>query len=569
MRVPSGVRKARFPAHPIHESIVVETTMTQSRTRRRLAIVFFALISAVPAAGGAQSVSALFDKMSGAEAKRSKGVSDYAMDITMMGHDSTLYYERVSIPRANARPIETFRLVTFNEMQSRQQAGQGMPPDAWQAYSDGLRQGGSAMDSEIDREMKEAGFPPGLLDGMGAGASEEPWASPNPGTMMNSMADFASAAGGASAKGKVEADADKAAMAQSMSLFRKRAKIVGKETIGKTRAIHARAEDLNLVDEVDGEEITIHTMNLWIDAVKYVPVKVRIDGTVTQKRKSRAFFIERLDQDYRTVPGSQLYMPYRNVMRMGGVLGPKEQKEMEDARKKLADFDAQLAAMPPEERARVEGMMGSQMEMMRKMVDGGAMEIETTVRAIRINTGLAGAFPQTAHSRRAAPGVPAAPPTSADFVVQSIQRDLTALGYDPGSTDGDLNTATVIAISKFQAENGLEVTGEATPQLAGILAAKRDSAATTKGSAKSPEDAQAACLQQKIDAAKKKKRAFGKVMKAAANTATRYGGANVSNEVEKASREAYRVDATAKDVDEVAKELGISSDDVEACRNAK
>ena len=52
-------------------------------------------------------------------------------------------------------------------------------------------------------------------------------------------------------------------------------------------------------------------------------------------------------------------------------------------------------------------------------------------------------------------------------------------------------------------------------------------------------------------------------------SATRYGGAKVSNEVEKASREAYRVDATAKDVDEVAKELGISSDDVEACRNAK
>ena len=276
-------------------------TVARNRTiQRRLAFVFFTLISAVPAAGGAQSASALFDKMSDADAKRSKGVSDYAMDITMVGHDSTLYYERVSIPRANARPIETFRLVTFNEMQSRQQAGQGMPPDAWQAYSDGLRQSGSAMDSEMDRERKEAGFPPGLLDGMGAGASEEPWASPNPGTMMNSMADFASAAGGASAKGKVEADADKAAMAQSMSLFRKRAKIVGKETIGKTRAIHARAEDLNLVDEVDGEEITIHTMNLWIDAVKYVPVKLRIDGTVTQKRKSREFFIERLDLDSKT-----------------------------------------------------------------------------------------------------------------------------------------------------------------------------------------------------------------------------------------------------------------------------
>jgi peptidoglycan hydrolase-like protein with peptidoglycan-binding domain len=539
---------------------------------QRLAVVFFVLISAVPADAGAQSASGLFDKMTGAEAKRAKGVSDYAMDITMMGHDSTLYYERVTIPQTNRRPVETFRLVPFDEMKSRQEAGQGMPPDAWQAYSDALRQSGSAMDSEIDREMSEAGFPPGLLDAMGSGASEEPWASPNPGTMMNSMADFAAAGSGASSKGKDEADAEQAAMAESMSQFRKHAKIVGKETIGKTRTVHTRAENLELVEEVNGEEITIHTVSLWIDAANYVPVKLRIDGTARQKRKSREFFVERLDQDYRTVPDSTLYMPYRNVLRVGGVLGPKEQREMEDARKKLADFEAQLAAMQPEERARVEGMMGSQMDMMRKMVDGGTMEIETTVRAIRVNTGLAGATPQAGRSQpasSAAPTAPTAPPTSADFVVQSIQRDLSTLGYDPGNTDGELSTATVIAISKFQAENGLDVTGEATPQLAGILAAKRDSATAAKGSVKSPEDAQAVCLQEKIDAAKKKKRAFGKVMKAAANTTTRYGGTKVSTEVEKASREAYRVDATAKDVDEVAKELGISSDDVEACRNTK
>ena len=34
---------------------------------------------------------------------------------------------------------------------------------------------------------------------------------------------------------------------------------------------------------------------------------------------------------------------------------------------------------------------------------------------------------------------------------------------------------TVIAISRYQAENGMEVTGEATPQLAGILSAAVDS----------------------------------------------------------------------------------------------
>lgn len=70
-------------------------------------------------------------------------------------------------------------------------------------------------------------------------------------------------------------------------------------------------------------------------------------------------------------------------------------------------------------------------------------------------------------------------PSSADLttddMTQSVQNHLQALGYDPGNTDGDVSTETIIAISQFQAENGMEVTGEVTPQLLGVLGAKVDS----------------------------------------------------------------------------------------------
>lgn len=537
---------------------------------RRLAIAFVALVSATPAAADSNSAEALFDKMQEVDARRAKGVSDYAMDITMMGHDTTLFYERVSIPVPNDEPIETFRLVSFDEMKKRQEAGRGMPPDAWQAYSDGLRQTGSAMSNEMNRGMTEAGLPSGMLDGIGsdpAGPGAEPWASPNPSTMMSSMAGFTEAAGDSSSKGR--GAAEEAAMAESMLLFKKRAKIVGKERIGKRTAVHARARDLNVVEEVDGHELTVNTISLWIDAEKYVPLKMRMEGVVTRGRESQEMFIERMDDDYRTVPGSKLYMPYRNVIRMSGVLGPKERKEMQDARKQLEDLDQQLASMSPEQRAMVQNTVGSQIEMLRKMVDRGDMTVVTTVRAIRVNTGLSGVLPNPPPRQ---PQTSATAPASADLVVQSIQRDLAALGYDPGNTDGEPSTKTAIAISKFQAENGLEVTGEPTPQLAGIVAAKRDaakSASPTSQSAEALEEAQAACLQQKIDAAKKKKRTFGRVMGAAANTVSRYGGAKVSSEVEKASQEAYKVDATTKDVEETAKALGLSKEDVESCRNPK
>jgi carboxyl-terminal processing protease len=53
-----------------------------------------------------------------------------------------------------------------------------------------------------------------------------------------------------------------------------------------------------------------------------------------------------------------------------------------------------------------------------------------------------------------------------------VQRQLKALGYDPGNTDGTESMQTSIAISQFQAENKMQVTGKASPQLAGVLSAR-------------------------------------------------------------------------------------------------
>jgi hypothetical protein len=66
----------------------------------------------------------------------------------------------------------------------------------------------------------------------------------------------------------------------------------------------------------------------------------------------------------------------------------------------------------------------------------------------------------------------AARDTSPVNLTQSVQKNLKALGYDPGNIDGEASVQTSIAISQFQAEKGMAVTGEVTPQLAGILEAE-------------------------------------------------------------------------------------------------
>jgi peptidoglycan hydrolase-like protein with peptidoglycan-binding domain len=62
----------------------------------------------------------------------------------------------------------------------------------------------------------------------------------------------------------------------------------------------------------------------------------------------------------------------------------------------------------------------------------------------------------------------------ADELTKTVQKDLVALGYDPGSIQGDATLQTSAAISKFQTDNGLQATGAVTPQLAETLSAKVD-----------------------------------------------------------------------------------------------
>ena len=168
------------------------------------------------------------------------------------------------------------------------------------------------------------------------------------------------------------------------------------------------------------------------------------------------------------------------------------------------------------------------------------------------------------------------PVALADELTEIIQKDLTAMGYDPGNISGEATMETVIAISKFQAENNLEVTGQPTPQLAGIIKSrsnqKMDGGAnlTRGGDPAALEAARQACIQEKVakaQASQKKKRGFGKLLSAATRTVSRIGGNNALNDISRASRDIYDANATAGDLKAAAKDLGLTEDDLEACRN--
>lgn len=126
-------------------------------------------------------------------------------------------------------------------------------------------------------------------------------------------------------------------------------------------------------------------------------------------------------------------------------MNPEQAAEMEQA---MQDMNEAYANMTPEQKAMMESM---------------GMQVPAAAQA-----GAAG----SAVAATSGPSMSSALTT--DNMTETVQNHLEFLGYDAGNTDGELSTMTIVAISQFQSEMGIEVTGEVTPQLLGMLAAEVD-----------------------------------------------------------------------------------------------
>ena len=324
------------------------------------------------------------------------------------------------------------------------------------------------MKEEMMAQSPELGM---LAQGLAAGnlgGAVDPWV--NPFQMIGLGGAFVLA--GAQALDEAAVDIARGAEVaraeqQARRELMERGQYVGSLNFNGHTALEYLVEGINQVIEVDGGgTFTMVDARMWFDADELVMLKHRIDGIARQDGNDVPFYIETESKDYRNVPGSNLYEPYETVSRMGGMLDEKQMAEMAEAKAQLDEFDKQMAAMPRDQRAMVENMMGGQMDMLRTLVDTGAFESSQKVLEIYVNPDLAALYGANVD---AAAAMGEQQGTGGNLIAR-IQSDLHELGYDPGPVNGELTTPTVIAISQFQSEKGLEVTGEATESLASVLA---------------------------------------------------------------------------------------------------
>ena len=145
----------------------------------------------------------------------------------------------------------------------------------------------------------------------------------------------------------------------------------------------------------------------------------------------------------------------------------------------MQEYQDALDSMSPEDRRRLEEMgLG---DMLGSMAAGGGMPPGGMPSGMTGGIPTAPAAPQAATAADSAVAsasmAAASGRSSAELmgatVEESVSNHLGELGYDLGS-GGSTALYTEIAIAQYQAERGMEVTGVATPQLLGAMAAEVD-----------------------------------------------------------------------------------------------
>ena len=171
----------------------------------------------------------------------------------------------------------------------------------------------------------------------------------------------------------------------SIAAFSESAELVGKEKVDGQDAYHLVAENLDRKRSFgENQEFVLQTINAWIHSDEYVPLRLVMDGTLDTDGTPRPMTIETIERDYRKVPGSNMYEPYEQTMRLTGEMADETKRQMEQARVQLEEFDKQLAEMPESQRQMMMNMMGEQIEMMRKMAAGDGIEIVTKTLSITV-----------------------------------------------------------------------------------------------------------------------------------------------------------------------------------------
>ena len=351
--------------------------------RNNIVVTFFVAIVCVPTAALSEDARSILEAVQQKQLERWEGVESYVVQSSVMGNSSRTHFRRTEVSDESGATHTLFLPDVQSSMSSsRCEGAQTMTAEGLEAYAAASEMMGEASATEIENGLEEAGLPRGLL----AGTGSDPTATFDPRVIMGSNAKFLR--GAAQAQRQQAASDPSADVTDHMAEFADRAKLVGTESIDGRKAYHLRVNDLNQAQEADGREYKMDAVSMWIDSAQYVPLRMKVDGTLTSAGETKPMLIETIQSDYRAIPDSKMYESFKRVMKISGMMDAAQEAQLIEAQAKLVEFEQQMASMPASQRQMMEKMMGPQLEMMRNMAAGGGFQIEVVTDSIVVNPPL-------------------------------------------------------------------------------------------------------------------------------------------------------------------------------------
>jgi len=349
----------------------------------RSSLILISILVASSQMVSGQDAASILETMRQKQIERWEGVKVYMVDQTLAGQRMQVYYKRIEVEDEKGESHPAFIQMTKTELdeQKAEAAGmQTMTPEQLEQAAQAHEMVGDVMATQIENGLEKAGLPRGLL----AATGSKPWNTLNPRVMLGGGAMFLRAAAEAKRRGQSDRIAAAGESLDDMAEFVGQARLVGTEKVDGRSAFHLRAEGLDHVQNVEGQEFRLQSVSMWVDTEHFVPLRFKAEGIAKSGGESRSIAMEKLDSDFRAVPNSGMYEPFEQTMRIGGIMDAKQQKELQDAQEKLAELEKQMEQMPESQRTMIMDRMGPQMEMMKKMASSGGLETEVQVHEIRV-----------------------------------------------------------------------------------------------------------------------------------------------------------------------------------------
>lgn len=308
-------------------------------------------------AGGAPAdVEEIVRRFVETEQKCRGWVNDYTLYLNVEGFVIPQYYEAY-------QGGPECRQVAYTEVAERWGEQANMASPGWtHEHAMGLDMLGAGLNQELTRE----GVP-----GIGQGAQ----------MATGFMSEFVRAGAEIDADTLMVDDVEQRASDQAN--FIARSVLVGPstETIDGREAYHLRAEglqDVALEQPEGGPEWILQTASVWIDAERYVMLRLQFEVEVKEGGKVRPLTIELRNQNYIAVPvpskAGSILLPTRQVMRITGLtetMSEKDRAEIQKAADEVAKLESQMDQMPAAARKMLQG----QIDRLKKMTGQGGRSL--------------------------------------------------------------------------------------------------------------------------------------------------------------------------------------------------